>query len=71
MESHTDDTASGARVLLNATAGAGNNWISIAVSIVVLIDAQLLQGCLGTDGVPSEQVLELLAHFGADYRVMR
>ena len=38
--------------------------------IVVLIDAQLLQGCLGTDGVPSEQVLELLAHFGADYRVM-
>ena len=39
--------------------------------IVVLIDAQLLQGCLGTDGVPSEQVLELLAHFGADYRVMR
>ena len=39
--------------------------------IVVLIDVSLLQGCLGTDGVPSEQVLELLARFGAEYRVMK
>ena len=31
-----------AHVLLNATAGAGNNWVSIAVSIVVLIDGVLL-----------------------------
>ena len=31
-----------AHVLLNATAGAGNSWVSIAVSIVVLIDGILL-----------------------------
>ena len=31
-----------AHVLLNATAGAGNMWVSIAVSIVVLIDGILL-----------------------------
>ena len=31
-----------AHVLLNATAGAGNSWVSIAVSIAVLIDGILL-----------------------------
>ena len=38
--------------------------------IVVLIDASLLQGSIGTDGVPSEQVIVLLARYGAQYRVM-
>lgn len=38
--------------------------------IVVLIDASLLQGCIGADGVPDEQTLELLAYHGAEYRVI-
>ena len=38
--------------------------------IVVLFDAPLLYGRLGHDGVPSEQVLELLAFYGAEYRVI-
>ena len=38
--------------------------------IVVLIDEPLLYGSIGTDGVPNEQVLELLAYYGADYRVI-
>ena len=38
--------------------------------IVVLIDAPLLYGRMGHDGVPSEQVLELLAYYGAEYRVI-
>ena len=38
--------------------------------IVVLIDASLLDGVIGTDGVPSRQVLELLAYYGAEYRVI-
>ena len=38
--------------------------------IVVLIDAPLLYGVIGTEGVPSEQILELLAYYGAEYRVI-
>ena len=38
--------------------------------IVVLIDEQLLYGVMGTDGVPHQDVLELLAYYGAEYRVM-
>ena len=38
--------------------------------IVVLFDAPLLYGRLGHDGVPSEHVLELLAFYGAEYRVI-
>ena len=38
--------------------------------IVVLFDAPLLYGRLGHDGVPSERVLELLAFYGAEYRVI-
>lgn len=38
--------------------------------IVVLIDASLLDGVIGKEGVPDEQVLELLAYYGADYRVI-
>lgn len=37
---------------------------------VVLISAGLLQGCLGTDGVPDRALLELLARFGAIYRII-
>ena len=38
--------------------------------IVVLFNAPLLYGRLGHDGVPSEHVLELLAFYGAEYRVI-
>ncbi len=38
--------------------------------VVVLIDAPLLDGAIGKDGVPGEQVLELLAYYGAEYRVI-
>ena len=38
--------------------------------IVVLIDQPLLYGVMGTDGVPHEDVLELLAYYGAEYRVI-
>jgi hypothetical protein len=38
--------------------------------IVVLIDASLLDGVIGKEGVPDEQILELLAYYGADYRVI-
>lgn len=38
--------------------------------IVVLIDAPLLYGVIGQDGVPDERVLELLAYYGAEYRVL-
>ena len=38
--------------------------------IVVLIDAPLLYGVIGQDGVPCEDVLELLAYYGAEYRVI-
>ena len=38
--------------------------------IVVLFDTPLLYGRLGHDGVPSEHVLELLAFYGAEYRVI-
>lgn len=38
--------------------------------IVVLIDAPLLYGRMGHDGVPSERILELLAYYGAEYRVI-
>ena len=37
---------------------------------LVLIESSLLYGCLGTDGVPSPETLELLACFGARYRVV-
>jgi hypothetical protein len=29
-----------------------------------------LDGVIGKEGVPNEQVLELLAYYGADYRVI-
>ena len=38
--------------------------------MVVLIDAPLLYGRMGHDGVPNERILELLAYYGAEYRVM-
>lgn len=38
--------------------------------IVVLIDASLMNGCIGQDGVPFEKVLELLARYGAEYRII-
>ena len=38
--------------------------------VVVLIDEPLLYGVIGHDGVPSVQTLELLAYFGAEYRVI-
>ncbi|MBO5757345.1 MAG: hypothetical protein J6S28_06590 [Clostridia bacterium] len=38
--------------------------------IVVLIHEPLLHGVIGRDGVPNEQILELLAYYGADYRVI-
>jgi hypothetical protein len=38
--------------------------------VVVLIDQPLLYGCIGHDGVPSVRVLELLAYYGAEYRVI-
>lgn len=38
--------------------------------IIVLIDVSLVHGCLGTEGIPDEKTLELLARYGADYRIM-
>ena len=38
--------------------------------IIVLIDVSLVYGCLGTEGIPDEKTLELLARYGADYRIM-
>ena len=38
--------------------------------IIVLIDVSLMQGCLGKDGVPYEKTLELLARYGADFRII-
>ncbi len=38
--------------------------------VIVLIDASLMQGCLGKDGVLYETTLELLARFGAEYRII-
>lgn len=38
--------------------------------VIVLIDVSLLNGCIGSEGVPNEQTLELLARYGAEYRVM-
>ena len=38
--------------------------------IIVLIDVSLMQGCLGKDGVPYEKTLELLARYGAEYRII-
>lgn len=38
--------------------------------IVVLIDAALLESCLGTDGVPNDRTLRLLDQYGAVYRVL-
>ena len=38
--------------------------------VVVLFDAPLLYGRIGHDGIPSEQLLELLAYYGAEYRVI-
>ncbi len=38
--------------------------------VVVLIDRPLLYGVIGHDGVPSEQILELLAYYGAEYKVI-
>ena len=37
---------------------------------VVLINKGLLEGVLGTDGVPDDGTLELLARYGAEYRVI-
>ncbi len=39
--------------------------------IIVLIDVSLMDGCIGRDGVPHERVLELLARYGAEYRIIR
>ena len=39
--------------------------------IIVLIDVSLMDGCVGCDGVPHERVLELLARYGAEYRIIR
>ena len=39
--------------------------------IIVLIDVSLVQGCIGSDGVPDEKTLELLARYGAEYRIIR
>ncbi len=38
--------------------------------VVVLIDRPLLYGVIGHDGVPGERILELLAYYGAEYRVI-
>ena len=38
--------------------------------IIVLIDVSLVYGCLGTQGIPNEKTLELLARYGADYRIL-
>ena len=38
--------------------------------IIVLIDVSLVHGCRGTEGIPDEKTLELLARYGADYRIM-
>ena len=38
--------------------------------VVVLIDRPLLYGVIGHDGVPSERILELLAYYGAEYKVI-
>lgn len=37
---------------------------------VVLIHHSLLQDCLGKDGVPSTETLELLDRYGAEYRII-
>ena len=39
--------------------------------IIVLIDVSLVQGCIGSDGVPDEKTLELMARYGAEYRIIR
>ena len=38
--------------------------------IIVLIDVSLMDGCIGRDGVPYEKTLELLARYGAEYRII-
>lgn len=38
--------------------------------VIVLIDVSLMQGCLGKDGVLYEKTLELLARYGADFRII-
>ena len=37
---------------------------------VVLISPKLLEGCLGTQGTPGEELLGLLARYGAVYKVI-
>ena len=39
--------------------------------VIVLIDVSLMNGCVGRDGVPFETTLELLARYGAEYRIIR
>ena len=39
--------------------------------VIVLIDVSLTNGCIGQDGVPFEATLELLARYGAEYRIIR
>lgn len=38
--------------------------------VIVLIDVSLMQDCLGKDGVLYEKTLELLARYGADFRII-
>ena len=38
--------------------------------IIVLIDVSLMEGCVGRDGVLYEKTLELLARYGAKYRII-
>ncbi|MBQ7380239.1 MAG: hypothetical protein IJW70_11255 [Clostridia bacterium] len=38
--------------------------------IIVLIDISLMNGCVGREGVLHESVLELLARYGAEFRII-